>query len=65
MFYLFSCQLLVYNDSTNTNDRWDNIGYTKIKKYLKIIENIDLDIKSGAINDKIIFERFLLEIFKN
>lgn len=46
-------------------DFLNNIGYTKIKKYLKIIENIDLDIKSGAINDKIIFERFLLEIFKN
>ena len=29
MFYLFSCQILVYNDSKNTNDRWDNIGYTK------------------------------------
>ncbi len=46
-------------------DFLNNIGYSKIKKYLKIIENIDLSIKSGTINDKIIFERFLLEILNN
>lgn len=41
------------------------IGYKKIKKYLNMIADIDLNIKKGTIDPKIGFERFLLEICKN
>ncbi|MBD5423455.1 MAG: DNA polymerase III subunit delta [Mycoplasma sp.] len=43
----------------------NNVGYKKVKEYLELISDIDVKIKSGFLDEKIAFERFLLEIFKN
>ena len=39
----------------------ESVGYTKINKYLNMISNLDTKIKNGLIDEKIGFERFLLE----
>ena len=41
------------------------IGYLKIQKYLDLICEIDSKIKSGVLDDRIGFERFLLETLIN
>lgn len=41
------------------------IGYKKICNYLNMISEIDTKIKSGLLDEKIGFERFLLETTKN
>lgn len=39
-------------------------GYKKIYKYLNILSELDENIKQGKIDEKIGFERFLLEVIK-
>ena len=42
----------------------DYIGYKKIVLYTNLISEIDQKIKKNEVDEKIAFERFLLEIIK-
>ena len=42
----------------------NTIGYKKVCKYLNMISEIDVKIKKGILDEKIGFERFLLETIK-
>lgn len=42
----------------------DYVGYKKIVLYTNLISEIDQKIKKNEVDEKIAFERFLLEIIK-